>query len=372
MRRLLFRRTTLLIIIIFILSMITGCKPNKNSTVEKTGVIPTEQAQNYIDDNNRTNLVNSGFICEDAQYIYYKNSSDRNSLYRLDKKTNEKIKLAEAYNRMAKLDSTTNELRIIGVTDGKVYYITGDPEASAIDTKGSFSALYKVDVDGANKEKIISDIKQNCIICNGYAYYSLRSELNNLYRVNLDTKNTELFINGSTDMNVINESGDKMYFIRSETEPVGKSIYEFDMYTKNEKKLLTAPGLALGQGQGISFLNYYKGMLYYVENSIIKKYDLTYNVIETISKRPDETSLINAFVVSHLGIFFFAGNTLYNTEGAAATAITTINDKKGEYGVGLTDNHIIITNNKSGVTKDSGTYYFKTFNLDGSEVTLGF
>jgi len=368
-----FKITSFFLVIVIILGIFSGCKTDNTSTAGKTSAIPAEQTQVFIDDNNRANLVNHGFIYEETNYIYYKNYQDQCALYRLDKKTGEKLKLADAYNSVGEGNTRPKLMMISGITDDIVYFTTSDQERNTAEPNHDYVALYSVGKDGKSVKKLFT-VSESCIINNGYAYYvALSSDSvneSNYYRYNLDNGNTEILIKNYNGMyEVFDGANNKMYYEAQDEKNV-LSIYEFDLNLMFEKIILKSDDQGSNNVSEAKFLNYYRNSLYYCENKSIKKYDILNNVIETVSSIPtDKLGSILSLVVSHLGVYFIAGKSrsLYNAESLIPTEIMILEGSLNSPGLALADKYIFISNNRQGGIND----YIKAYTLKGAESNIG-
>jgi len=379
---------TATVIVITLISMIiifpykkldSGISPVSSSAIspamtETPQIIPIH-TQIEIDDNNRTNLVNGGFIFDDKQFIFYKNYADECALYRIDKKTGEKLKLSDAYNSVGKGITRPKRMLIAGVIDDKVYFTTSDQERNTAEPDHDFMALYSINKDGTNRNKLIS-LNWSCTINNGYAYYVITDEstnIQNFCRFNITSGSTEILIENYTGgANVFNEAENKMYYIARD-EYSYSAIFEFDLNLMTGKAIITNDKQTKDRITDANFLNYYENALYYSEGKSVKRCDLLNNKISIISMIPaDKTSTIKSLAVSDLGIFIIAGTSLYNAGSETPKEIIALSGYTNQPGSALADRYIIITNTLQGTDKTSSNDYVKAYTLEGKEADLKF
>ena len=411
--------------VILISGSAAGCGPKTSNPPGQTA--PNEKSKDYTYDNNRTNHNNFGIIAEDLDYIYYKNISDTSALYRLDKKTNEKLKLA---------DIDKSIIAYLSVWDDKVYYVavqntppTPRPtQTGQADDNTPRTALYCVGKDGTGKTKLIDNVFE-CFVANGDVYYvslgtSTATAMQNIYKYSLVSGTTETLIEGMITNINMNNAGDKLYYIKRNVTPVttggarvssSTDVIEYDMIKKEEKVVLLTPvaspspsatagksvsasvspsagkftpvipnatsgfGVTAPPSGGssasrnVNFLNYYDGSLYYLENKVIKKYNLATGEIAPVSKTSTPiTGNVSALAVSRLGIFYVINQskqwTLYNAAEEGPVSVTSVSITDGTLFLALASDYILLINDFG----NTNAGFIKAFTLKGEEVALGF
>ncbi|MBV7271434.1 cell wall-binding repeat-containing protein [Clostridium sp. PL3] len=107
-------------------------------------------------------------------YIYYANSNDNDSIYKMKIDGSGKTKLCS--------DSSTS----INLEDGWIYYEAAD---GTFTEKGPGYKLYKIKTDGTERTKISDDFPASMIVYNGWIYYRSRLDGDNLYKIRVDGSN---------------------------------------------------------------------------------------------------------------------------------------------------------------------------------------
>ncbi|MCY6959369.1 DUF5050 domain-containing protein [Clostridium brassicae] len=112
--------------------------------------------------NTTGNINNNGYAAEDNDgYLFYNNTGDKNSLYKLD--TNGMFNNAIAY----------DNAQYINVLDEWVYY-------SNYSDKGK---LYRIKTDGTGKQKLADDMAAYTTVSGDWIYYSNHSDGGKLYKI---------------------------------------------------------------------------------------------------------------------------------------------------------------------------------------------
>ena len=138
--------------------------------------------------NTTGNIANCGYMAQQGDWLYYRNSSDNNTLYKVHIDGSGKMKL------------TDDRAYSINVVNDVVYY----------SNEGANDAIYRVDITGANHRLVTSDSAFYLNVVDDYIYYRNSSENEYLYRIKTDgTGRQQLNSTSSWNINVID---DEIYF----------------------------------------------------------------------------------------------------------------------------------------------------------------
>lgn len=149
------------------------------------------------------NNINGGQIGVKDNYIYFINKCDGSSLYRMDLNGDNSKKL---------IDKVVESFFI---RDEWIYMINYD------DNEETGFCINKVKLDGSILKKISTDIASNIVVSNGWIYYSNISDGGKIYKIDIEGKNKEKICDYEPlYMSVYNE---KIYFAECNTKDISKS-----------------------------------------------------------------------------------------------------------------------------------------------------
>ena len=238
----------------------------------------------YVNGNTAGNLYNSGLFCEDEEYIYFSNASDDNRLYRM-KKDGSEIK---------KMNNDT--AAYINVDDNYLYYIrTGGGAESSFsflnvnthslcrirkDAKGDVTildeapalyaslvgnyiyylhydtkeatTLYRIKIDGEEKEQISVLPFFTCSTDGQYIFYNGLENDHNIYKYDTASKTQALLYEGNCWMPVVD--GDTVYFMDCINN---YQLAKVDLTTGRKTILCT---------DRVDCFNVYRGVIYFQRN----------------------------------------------------------------------------------------------------------
>ncbi|AEB75411.1 hypothetical protein CbC4_0731 [Clostridium botulinum BKT015925] len=175
---------------------------NYNKNIIATGKLNTQFSTSRINSlkkvgdtnkgNTAGNINNNGYVVEDQEgYVFYNNTGDRNSLYKLDS------------NGMFNNAIAKDNAQYINVIGDWVYY-------SNYSDKGS---LYKIKTDGTVRQKISEDMASYVTVSGDWIYFCNHSDGGRLYRIRPDgTSKSRISQSLNHESAYINVSGDWIYF----------------------------------------------------------------------------------------------------------------------------------------------------------------
>lgn len=279
------------------------------------------------------NIMNSAWIQETEDFIYYSPVNAGHKLYSMNKKTGEISKLLDyspGYMNILEDYIYFDNNKIIRIkTDGTDLQELSSNYAQDVivekdwiyyDNFGSSGELLKIKTDGKSTVKI-SDDDASCInIVDDYIYYSNSRDRRSIYKIKKDgTGRTKLNNDKSEYVNVFDE------WIYYSNASDGQKIYKININGTGRTKVTNTPATGL---------NYSNGKLVY-RNSITK--DLDYidssNQVKTI--KLDLKDFKNPIFINIIGddVYFINRDVDYNTRDAIYKVnITT--GKLEEFGIG--------------------------------------
>ena len=201
--------------------------------------------QKLSDDISTNILVSKG-------YVYYRNHSDGGKIYRIDTNGKNKIKLNE-YNS-GYINIYNDKLYYVNFNDNnKIYYvkidgtskgkISNDKNISYLYVSKNYiyycfwdvfvsKNIYRIDLDGKNKQKLSDDNVLEINVANGYIYYINQSDKNSIYCIKADGTNEKKICNDfATNLNV---AGEYIYY-RNTSDSF--KLYRVKIDGTNRKKL---------------------------------------------------------------------------------------------------------------------------------------
>ena len=111
--------------------------------------------------NSTGNLLNGGIVAEDNDWIYYANSSENNTLYKINKSDSTKIKLSD-------LEWVSH----INVLEGWIYFFSAQNE-------DSMGYIHRIRTDGTDLQKITTSNDIFRVSNNGWIYFKDMMPANN-------------------------------------------------------------------------------------------------------------------------------------------------------------------------------------------------
>ena len=196
----------------------------------------------FVNGNFPGNLYNGGYFCESDDLIYFSNPQDDYALYSMNQEGKQLTKL------------TTDYATYINADANHVYYIRnnssgsaktslfqwgmnglcriaksgGDPDILETDpciyaclcgnylyylhySEEDGTTLYKINIDGNEREEVLSAAYIMCDAVGKYIYYSGVEQDHNLYRLDTTTDTSTLIYTGNTYNPIL--SGDSIYFM---------------------------------------------------------------------------------------------------------------------------------------------------------------
>lgn len=202
----------------------------------------TKLNDNYVNGNLAGNLYNGGLFCESGDLIFFSNPKDYHKLYSMNKNGTDIKKLsddtvsyinADAHYVYYVRDNTNNEsyfsflsfsrnsLCRINRDGGKVKILDSDPSlyASLVGNyiyyihydKENASTLYKVKIDGTEKQQVSKSPYFTCCTNNSYIYYNGLENDHYIYRFDTQTDSAVSIYEGNCWQPIV--IGDTAYFM---------------------------------------------------------------------------------------------------------------------------------------------------------------
>jgi hypothetical protein len=302
--------------------------------------------------NNHTNLNNKGYIAEDSDFIYYCNVYDKNSLYRINKQTYEKEKIKDAiYERLS----------YINISDDNIYFLSGDSEKISEDTS---LALYSINKQGGNQEKLVTGLPSGCLFDYGSIYYvswsknNVGNQVSVLTKVDIASNNAIVLSTAEQSISQINinEDSSKLYYYKIGVD--GNNVCEYDLNKQTEKVILTSRSSDTILKAAVGNMNYYQGSIYYSGatnsgGSGIFRYDIAADHIELISECPSYPhASVLQIAVSKSGIYYILNsyetntsprrNMLFRADGIKPTLITDLTETTTRPTLNIADHLLFI------------------------------
>lgn len=175
---------------------------NENKDIIAKGKLITQYSNsfktqvNIIGDKSKGNTAgntnNNGYIAEDSDdSLFYNNTDDKNSLYRLD--------TSGMFNNAISTDNS----QYINAVNGWIYY-------SNYSDKGK---LYKIKIDGTGKQKLTDDMAAYVTVSGDWIYYSNHSSAGKLYKIRTNgTGRAQVSTALNSEVSYINVLGDWIYY----------------------------------------------------------------------------------------------------------------------------------------------------------------
>ena len=175
----------------------------------------------YVNGNTAGNLYNGGFFCENNGTIYFSNPDDENRLYAMDSNGKNLRKLCN--------DTAT----FINADDNYVYYVRNNPRADLSFTYFSFhqNSLCRISKDGTSAQVLDQDPCNYATLCGNYIYYLHYDdeEASTLYKVKIDGTERQQVLNYA--VYTCSTNGQYIYYNGMKTNG---SIYRLDTVTDQE------------------------------------------------------------------------------------------------------------------------------------------
>ncbi|WP_291632565.1 DUF5050 domain-containing protein [Clostridium sp.] len=181
--------------------------------------------------NTSGNIANLGFVAESNDWIYYRNTTDSNKMYKLNKNQDKNIKIC---------DDIPLYINVLG---DWIYF-------SDLSDEGK---LYKIKIDGTQKTKLTNVSVEEIRVENEWIYYLNASENYKIYKIKTDgTSNIMLTNNMCGNLNI---EDDFIYYTNYDDE---NNIYKIRKDGIGNNKL---------GNDSAEFINIVNGYLYYVNLS---------------------------------------------------------------------------------------------------------
>lgn len=180
------------------------------------------------------NINNSGYVAEDAEWVYYDNPDDGWALYKVRKNGEDKTLIDE------------DEAFYINVAGDWIYYVDDS----------SNSSLYKIRTDGTEKERLLRVGCYSVTVYKDWIYYITEDD-GYIYRIRTDgTENT--LIEGGHQCYDLNIYGDRLYYAATSDDYVRCGIYSAN--ADGDEKLRLINGYCY-------YVNVADGWIYYQNDS---------------------------------------------------------------------------------------------------------
>ncbi len=175
------------------------------------------------------NLANTGFVAAQGDWIYYRNTTMNNKLFKIKTDDTEKAKITEDQPRYINVIgiwiyyvNESDEYKIYKVkTDGTARTKLNDDESRSITVVDDWiyylnikdgSKLYKMKTDGSSCTKISDDESAYPIPMDGWIYYINNTHGKEVYKIKTNgTENTALA--GKDGVSCLNLSGNTLFYI---------------------------------------------------------------------------------------------------------------------------------------------------------------
>lgn len=181
----------------------------------------------YVNGNSAGNLYNAGLFCENNGCVFFANPDDHNALYSMNSDGSNLQKLSN--------DSAT----YINADNNYIYYIKNTQTSSseyAIDALYSYSqnCLCRIDRDGKNKLVLDDDPCLYATLIGNYIYYLHydKEQATTLYKIGIDGKQRSQV---SKEQCFTCSASDQYFFYNGMT--TDGSIYQFDTTTDTSTKV---------------------------------------------------------------------------------------------------------------------------------------
>ena len=235
----------------------------------------------YVNGNSAGNLYNGGFICEYEDTIYFSNPDDGHKLYSMSsggsnikKISNEAaafINVDENYiyyirnnpksdfsftyfsfqqNALCRMDKDGTDITVLdadpcnyaSLCGNYIYYLHYDEENA--------STLYKIKIDGTQRQQVSKTPIYTCCTDGQYIYYHGMESDGSIYRLNTANDSTTSIYECSSFMPILTKNSAILYLDGADNN----ALYELDI-NSNETKLIS--------DDSIDFYNTYGNDIYY-------------------------------------------------------------------------------------------------------------
>ncbi len=143
----------------------------------------------YVNGNTAGNLYNGGYFCEYEGTIYFANPDDENKLYSMDSNGKNIQKISN------------DMVGFLNVDENYIYYVRNNPRASVSFDNFSFfqNALCRLSKGGKNVEVLDEDPCNYASLCGNYIYYLHYDEqtASTLYKVKIDGTERQQILNSA-------------------------------------------------------------------------------------------------------------------------------------------------------------------------------
>lgn len=249
--------------------------------------------------NTASNIQNGGFVVQQGEWIYYQNSSDNKSIYKIKTDGTEKIKL------------NSDDSEYINIAGKWLYYANGNDN----------NAIYKIKTDGTGRVKIDNEFTVELSVRGDWIYY-VASDYG-IYKIKTDGSNKTKISKKS--FATVYVEGDWIY---SHTASTPGSYYKLKVDGTDEIKMAISGGIINVIGDWIYFTNVNDKLCLY-------------------KMRTDGTGEVKLSEDIYVGTINVQGDWIYYTSQANNSAIckmktdgtgkTKLNDDKYSWGLNVID-----------------------------------
>ena len=217
----------------FLILMLTSCDaPLRISDTKPKGL-----------GNTMGNLITGGFVTYDNDNIYYMTFEGGDAFLNKLSSTGEKNKISDDF------------CLFLNVVDGWIYYVSGDDDK-----------IYKIDINGNNREKI-SDIAANFLCAYDGVLYLIGGDtdkyIGNLYAMNFDGSNLRILSADKVNQLYLYENN--IYYIAYYPGERKQFLFMIDLYG-NDKQIIV-------DSKDIHWFCVYDNTIYYKSAAIHKGFE---------------------------------------------------------------------------------------------------
>lgn len=299
----------------------------------------------YINGNTAGNLYNSGIFCERGGMVYFSNPNDNHYLYSMNMETGETEKLYDdiasfinaddhyiyyVRNNIAKdfqfsfLHFNTNSLCRYNLKTGKVTILDSAPSiyASLIgnyiyyihyDTETA-STLYRIKIDGSEKEQVDENPYFTCSANGQYLYYNGIAKDHNIYQMDTSTGVSQTICQGNYWMP--SADNENIYFVDCEQN------YALVKLGRSQKEPVTLTT------DRIEYYNVYNDMIFFQRNNLDGEAALCCMKTDGSDYKVIRKGNFTNICITSQNVYFSAfgeENTIYQTPVSGSGEISVFN-----------------------------------------------